>query len=323
MNESKSPRNQSLAPPGISGTLVLLDSLDSDERTDEDRLHDSRARDFEVRLVLDRSLDFGAGIDARTDPALGRSLFAIPEPVRSVRVDSPDGAYVVHKNEDGHASCLSCSLRTTDPKDATRQAVASITRFLDHLCYTANAPVMVKKVIAIDTTNMLTHVSYTTPYAPVLVRPGEETVHREMFPIYALYREAKCSSSAFYRFMCLYKILEGVFRHLRPSLMRKARERGLTIETVSDTVPDHDEIRRFHPGYVGRPIKKLMDDELTPGFRNAVAHFRLESGSVLNPSDFEQDSKFTNMILISELSVRTVIDNQNSYYDQLADSRQL
>ena len=81
-------------------------------------------------------------------------------------------------------------------------------------------------------------------------------------------------------------------------------------------LPDHPDLVKYQPEYVKRRVKDLFDKEWRSDYRDAVAHFALDSGSLLNPSDRSLRSKFSDIILPTELACRAVVDQQNVLFDQ-------
>jgi hypothetical protein len=98
--------------------------------------------------------------------------------------------------------------------------------------------------------------------------------------------------------------------------MQKARTGGIQIATRKERVPADQELARFKPAYVGRSIPELFETELTTGYRDAVAHFGLDDGTLLYTSDYSWASKFGEIVLVTEISAREVIGCQEDYYRQ-------
>ena len=139
----------------------------------------------------------------------------------------------------------------------------------------------------------------------------------DLFPVFALYRECKTNPSAYYKFLCLYKIMEGIYKNIRPSLMKKAKKMGKTIKCEKEVVPNHFLIREYNEKFVNMKIRKLFDDVLTKEFRHAVAHFSINDGSLLNLTDYNTNRKFANVLFITEFCCRILIDNHSKMYFQL------
>ena len=77
--------------------------------------------------------------------------------------------------------------------------------------------------------NHITTVTYRTPYAANVLSEGLIGLFFSLFPVYGLYREALCAYSNFYRFLCFFKIMEGIIKSIRPQLFRLAREQGISM----------------------------------------------------------------------------------------------
>jgi hypothetical protein len=174
---------------------------------------------------------------------------------------------------------------------------------------------MFEKVKAFDKKNTVFHISYVTPYSNKIPPEHSVSIHEEMIPIYALYREAKNNSSAFYRFLCYYKILEGIFCKLRPAARKKAKEKGINVDLPKEEIPKIEDLENFgRKIFTGRSIKDVYDNVLTPEYRNAAAHFSLQDGTILNVSEYYTRGKFENILLLSEVCCRVAINTQNKLF---------
>ena len=141
-----------------------------------------------------------------------------------------------------------------------------------------------------------------------------------MVAIYALYREAKNNISPYYRFLCYYKILEGIYNKLRPEAMKRAKENRKRITKTRDVVPQDDSLESFgRTVYKGRSVKDVFDNVLAPEYRNAAAHFSLSDGTLLNVSAYYDQGKFQNILELAEVCCRTAINSQNDIYNQIGE----
>lgn len=127
--------------------------------------------------------------------------------------------------------------------------------------------------------------------------------------------------SQFYRLLCYYKTLEGIYDTLRPRLFESSRKQGVAITTEKELVPEHRELRMFQPALIGRPIKEYFDKELQD-VRDSVAHYILDSGTLLNPSDPDAMVKVSGAILPIELCCRVVVGTHERYLHQLGSAAQ-
>ena len=247
----------------------------------------------------------------------GSSYLAPPQGADTLRAETPHGFFEVLKNQSGDLSFLRFECRATSTADARDRFQIAALPFLDKLSFIANCPLVVGTTRIDDRQNQCTTLQYISPYRKAIVNPHRATIYAEMAPVYAMYREAKNSNSDFYKFLCYYKLLEGMFAHLRANTFKLAKERGITIDTVKDTVPDSEYIPEPFTQYAGKSVKGFFDSVMTPEFRNAVAHFVSDDGFVLNMSSPAHIDRFSNILFISELCARQTIDNQERLLAQL------
>lgn len=150
--------------------------------------------------------------------------------------------------------------------------------------------------------------------------PHISSLSLEMAPVYAMYREAKNSHSDFYKFLCYYKILEGLLGPLRANLFARAQRSAVALPKPKDAVPASPDIPARFRDYVGRSVKAFVDSVMTPEFRNAVAHFATDDGAILNMSAPTHIDKYADILLISELCVRTVVASHTTLLAHLANT---
>lgn len=313
---------ENLAPPGISGNLFsALVKKDSGEESARPRLKDQEERDFELFCTLRRSIDFPYKLSKPITPDDGSSFFTIPEDGVGFVTISRAGELRFLLNKERELSGVTWKGRATSMQEATLIFIKALTPVIDHFSYIANVPVVIGEINCEDIKNNVLMRSYTTPYRKVTILPHESVLNNEMIPIYALYRESKNAPSAFYRFLCLYKILEGIYNILRGDVFGRAKAEGIELERTRDRIPDHPEIRLFNPSLVDKSIKDFFDSELRESYRNAVAHYLVEDGDLLNPSDPEMTAKFANIMFVVEEACRVAISQQERLYKKFYEER--
>jgi hypothetical protein len=315
-----------LAPPGISGDLVTVETVNPGPEGEGQgagaaKLNDRSLRMFELHCVFQRDSAFANEVIGFAHPNDGTSFFTLPDGPAGLTVHAQGTAYEFVTNEKREFSGIRAVCQATSLQDARAMFLGGITPMLDHLAYVANVPLIVGRTVCIDRKNSVTSFSYTSPYPTVNVGSGIGSIRAEMVPIYSLYREAKNSASTFYRLLCYYKILEGIYNKLRREVNAKAKEMGVTLKHTKELIPEHSEFKvlgaEFAQSPVGRSVKDYFDNVLQKSFRDAVAHFMSDEGISLNPSDPEIQARFANIILPAELCCRVAIDQQERYYAQL------
>jgi hypothetical protein len=182
--------------------------------------------------------------------------------------------------------------------------------------YLSNTPIVVDIMEARDEANHITTVTYRTPYATKVLSEGLMGLSSPLFPAYGLYREALNAHSNFYRFLCFFKIMEGIIKSISPQLFRLAREQGISITKQKDLVTEDPELQRFQPKYIGRRINELYSGEFQREYRHCVAHFALNDGGVTNPSSQREKSRFAGIVYLAQMCARELIRNQEGYFAQ-------
>jgi hypothetical protein len=310
-----------LAPPGVKGEFVILYVTAEEKQKDLDIFKDNRLRKFVVKAQLSKnSYIVTKSLKASVSEKDGGSFLVVPSHVQYSKVQTADGEFIFMQNDSNELSCIKFICMACSSNEARSKFHKVVMPFIDHISYKANCPIHIPLISCEDVGNLCLRINYTSPYPMVNLNPHESQIIENMIPIYALFREAKNTDSSYYKFLCFYKILEGIYKHLRPALFKLAREKDINIQSQKEIVPDHPELKKFNPEYIGKPIKTLFDNELRKQYRDAIAHFLLDGGSVLNVSSFEINSRFANILLIVELCCRTVIDIQENYYQQIKNS---
>jgi len=261
MNENSGINNvklklESLAPPGIKGELVFL-YLTKDEKkeNDQEKFKDISSRQFIVKAQLSKnSYIYEESLQASVNEMNGNSFLKVPEYVLYSKVKTAEGEFNCLQNDVNELSgiefhCIACSLQ-----EAKSKFHKVVTPFIDHLSYQANCPIHIPLISSEDLKNRCIMINYTSPYPIAKLNPHESHLDTKMLPIYALYREAKNSDSCYYKFLCYYKILEGIYNHLRPEMYKKAREKNIEIQSQKEAVPDH-------PEKMGSSLCLTLDDK--------------------------------------------------------------
>lgn len=305
-----------LPPPSLVDYFILLDKIDGDLRKDTDRLNDKSKRTFAVKALLSKELFFDQKVDFTINEKVGGSFFVLPPNAVKMLIPNTFGIFTCYKNEANELSLISTNIDTNSWEEAFQIFFKVVTPFLDHLSFLTNTPFIISKVNCRDIENNYSVHSYEVPYQPVSLNPNFNSIPNELLPILSLYREAKNNVSSYYRFLCYYKILEGIFKNIRPQLFTLAKKRNIIIQSIKEKVPDNKDLGHEHKIFVGKNIRNVFDDYLTNQFRNTVAHYLLDDGSVLNISDYHMNTKFNNVLLLIELCVRQVIENQLNYFNQ-------
>jgi hypothetical protein len=307
---------EKLGPPGIRGQLHILAVLQDEHRTDKERLEDPSEREFKIRARLSKFALGAEGILEQFTKNDGGSYLLMSSGTAFTKVDSPEGQFIIQKNDAGEFSLVEFSCKATSTYTARQKFLQGICPFFDYMSYITNAPVFIVSLRIEDTKNNNQVIEYTGPYQKAVVNTHAGRFLLDMAPIYAMYHEAKNSHSDFYTFLCYYKILEGLLGKMRANVFKAAKDRGVTLSRIKEVLPDSADISR-HREHIGTPLKQFFNNVLTPKYRIAAAHCITDEGVVLNMSSPDHADEYANVILVCELCVRLAITNHESLLNEL------
>ena len=212
---------------------------------------------------------------------------------------------------------VSTTLQARSADEARYLFGRGLTSCIDHLSFVHAVPVFVAMVAARDVINEVQYIFFQAPPRPVSLAPYEQTLHEEMRPVYALYREFQNATSSYYRVLTLYKTMEGLLGTMRVSVQLRAERIGRTLNTPKAIVPDHPDIATHLKQYVGAPLKKFFDGFLTKQYRDAVAHFELRSKHQLDVSSVVDAERFAQVSFLADLCVRALVERHEETLRQL------
>jgi hypothetical protein len=308
---------EKLGPAGIRGDLVIVAIMENELRRDEDRLHDKISRPFKVFARLGKTALIADNIKGDFGAEDGESYLILPDQATAGRVRFNDGMMEFKKNAKGEKSLVEFECSATSLGEAKQKFLEFALPFLDHQAYVSNCPIFVQSIRIDDLNNQVQSIDYVSPYRNASINQHIIEVPPDLVPVFAMYREAKNSHSDFYKFLCYQKILDGLLGTLRSAINQQARKLKIELIQRRELVPDDPEIAATYRPYIGTPIKKFFDDVLTPKFRNAIAHFIMKDGSILNLSAPLTRLKHEEIMYVSELCVRELVASHQNRAAQL------
>ena len=280
--------------------------------------YDGSERSFKVDVVISGTARDNQNFNGAFDQNTSSSLVKLPDGIDHLKVDTDFGSFTVHLNAASHVSMISADVIARTPVEAHFKVQNMWALMLDHLSFLGNVPLFegIARVKEKDTE--IQTLCVVGPDREVILGPGLATLHKAMAPIYALYREYKNSNSVFYRTLCLYKIMEGIFATLKPAARKQATPLAMQYEQPKELVPDHKDVAQGLRVHVGKPIAKFYSGVLQKQYRDAVAHFLIGSSGVLHVSSAQQKRDFANVAFLAELCVRVLIANHEVYLSEIA-----
>lgn len=300
---------EALGTPGARMTLHIVPQLPHSRKPATDVLLDATPREFVVSASFSKAPSIAGHkghIKGDFGEKDGDSYLTMPPDADLLRIDTSWGQFHIKKNGNGEISYAELKCVAITPQQSRKMFIEAVYPALDHLSYVYNVPLFITVVRVFDTMHQSTHVDYIGPYRHQIIADSVNRLFVDMIPVYAMYREGKNSDSDFYKFLCFYKIMEGLLGKMRASALERIKKSGLTFQIERDLVPDNDELSAEIRTYAGKPMKAFFDAFLTIRYRNAVAHFQTDGG-VLHVSSPAEVYAYGNLALVTDLCARALI----------------
>lgn len=299
--------SEKLGPPGTLMYLHVVPVFKDSPLSDRERLADKLPRKFTVIARLAKSHEALNDVAINFEEKSGDSLFSAPAGTTYLKAESHDATFFIYPNTEGRLStvrleCIACS-----SEHARQQFNTIVEPSLDKFSYDSNTPLHVVQISITDQKHHISSTEIVSPHPLVVLNNGLTKVSITLAPVYAMYREAINASSPFYKFFCLYKILEGLLRTLKSKLYSEARTRGVTLPPLHARVPSYPDMPPEQALYAGKSITKFFDEFLTEKFRNSMAHFMSDEGAVLNVNEMAGIHRYWSVIHVTTLCTREVI----------------
>jgi hypothetical protein len=260
--------------PGDAGDLHIINRFKGDDPRNHAPIQGSPG-DYQVTFVLYRpgynllpegKYSFAGGLAGDSHLSITKPAFTPPGNENADQImiygATEDGMFTFtgYPNSRGFLGKLvSSSFKALDRQDAKRKAYRAIASSLSHWSIHLDIPLEIYQVATLEVATGNTQMSLTNPFleAPLALTPTAEM--KPYFRGYAgLYREALSSSSRVYRFLCLYKIIEGLLAR-RIRLQREAKKRGVALVFPVEVLPSSaSEIARWLDAIF--PIRRKWDD---------------------------------------------------------------
>jgi hypothetical protein len=310
-----------MAAPGVPSQLIVTAEFDDNRFDGVDRIGDLTPRSFDVKARLSKQPRDQDDMLADIEPSQGSSFFALAPGKSHIEFAIGNVVLRLDANARRELSMATSSIWATRALDARLIFEASLSRCFDHLSYLHAVPIFVSLVTVRDAVNEVQYTYIQSPPRAVPLDTNETTLHAEMAPVYALYRESQNSASPYYRVLCLYKIMEGLLDPMQVSARERAKVAGIALEARKAIVPNHNDIAPWLKPHVGAPMKIFFDNFLTKQHRDAVAHFELESKAALNVSSPPDGELFAHVAFLADLCARLLIERHEQILAQLPIAR--
>jgi len=307
---------EAFGTPGVRSVLHVVPQFEDGRGTQGEVFRDASERQFVISARLSKGPSIPGDIKGDFTEKDGESYLTAPD-AGLLKVDAELGSFEVRKNDVGELSFIQLHCTAPNENRARTRFINSVYPVLDHLSYVHNAALFVTMIRVVDAAHQSTHIECASPYRRQDIKQPIRVRFDEMKPVYSMYREAKNSDSDFYRFLCYYKIMEGLLGKMRAAAFTRARDAGTILTIGRDLVPDDRDLAPELKPYVGKSIKTFFDNLLTGKFRNAMAHFQTDAG-ILHVSSSAELQAYADIAFASDLCVRVLIATHESILSQLS-----
>lgn len=238
--------------PGEAGDLHIINRFSDGDPRNQLPLQGSPGN-YQVTFVLARpgynplpegQYFFATGLAGNSHLAITKPAFTPPGNPDADQIKiygkTDDGvfAFIGYPNSKGFLGKLvSDPFKASDRQDAKRKAFRALASSLSNWAVHLDIPIEVYQVDIVELATGNTQMSLINPYleAPFSVTPTAQM--KPDFRGYAgLYREALASSNVVYRFLCLFKIIEGL-RARRKRVEREAKKLGMAFTPIIEVLP--------------------------------------------------------------------------------------
>ncbi len=313
-----------LGAPGAQLFLQAVPLLIGRDVAPEGVLTDKTLRQFVVsgRLAKEPS---SVGHNGKINGAFSRNdgdcYLRVPPGAVKIRIDTNRidtqlDFFHVEPNTMGNLGLVEFKCSAASPSEARKKFVETVYPGLDHWSYAYNVAIFVATIRVFDVVHQSTHIAFAAPYRNQVLENLANDLFLEMKPIYSMYREAKNASSDFYRFLCLYKIMEGLLGKMQGNVCKQLKAAGVTPSKEQDIVPDDPHFPGDLKRYIGTSMKAFFDKVLTAKFRDAVAHLTTSNG-VLDVSSPAEIDRYAGLAFATDLCARVLINSHERLLAQL------
>ncbi len=302
---------EKLDAPGAPMFIHVVPRFEGNDTDPSTAITDTTIRKFIVsgRLAKEpSSVEVTGAINAAFSKDDGDCYLALPPHASSLRIDTQWGIFRIEPNSAGNFGIAVLECNASDPLAARQRFIEAVYPAIDHWSYTYNVAIFISTIRVFDVLHKSTRITFSSPYHRHTLDDSEHKLFIEMKPIYSMYREAKNTSSDFYRFLCLYKIMEGLFGPMRDKIFIQLQAAGIVPSKNRVNVPDSPNFPVDLKPYTGKSMKRFFDDILTRKFRNAVAHLGTPIG-VLDVSSPAELDRYAGIAFATDLCTRVLINS--------------
>jgi hypothetical protein len=201
--------------------------------------------------------------------------------------------------KDGLLGKITVELEAANANAAEREAYGALAPSLSLWSLNADIPIHIETIQVTDLRTLVNSLRVVAPQFEMNFAAGPSQSREEFCQYASIYREGLNTSSAFYRFLCFYKIIESLIAK-RGREARAKKNAGLDPKRLYEVVPEKNIdllalLKRLYPWRLGRnqqsvdqmfpkevlgeKVTAIRDKHFRP-MRLGIAHALLDTGEI-------------------------------------------
>jgi len=188
--------------------------------------------------------------------------------------------YLKHEEESRQIQRIIAEIEEDTIDDALKFSSTFVQQFLDVLTYKKGIPLEIKRIEVLDRVSGKPIRNYVQiPYtSSVDVFPQDlesaPLVPDRIKPLLRIFREAVNSNNVFYRFLCLFRLSEGIEK-IRSNNNKEAKLKGIPLKRAKTKVADNELTRHAFPNLINKPFSDFIN-YVREKYRLNIAHLNID-----------------------------------------------
>ncbi len=303
---------------GYPWSVCQFDYVEHDSREGRDFLPGKGLRTWSIEYILSKNVVLADEELTLDQNSMGSSHLELERDTEISVRDEGIGETLKFKllrSPDGTLGKIVVPVSSDHPLKARMIAARAVAGLLGVLSFQGNTPLHVDREILRDPESGWTRFWVLLPAAVARVGSFRVRLVSHLRPVYALWRESRNSRSYFYRFLCLFKIVEGLLESILPSVYKELKRRGKRFEAVKGVVPNDPHIKALTPEFVGKKFTRVRD-ELKGQYRHALAHFGLDHTAPLDLDDPKTRHEYERLFpVVDHIAAALIRDAERLFAD--------
>lgn len=287
--------------------------------------------DFSPRLMGD------SYIKLPPDDAAKKTERPMNPPFQRLRIRglTPQGPIelVGFPNDTGRLGLIECDLEASSFRDAKQSGFRALAVALSSWSAQLDIPIDIERIHITEISTTTAQVDWTVPYPNIPLALGSEATieNAEFRGCASLYREGMNSSSPVYRFLCFFKVIEGIrARRKRADRAAELQKLPVPVRTPEVVPKEQKELapwlnriyhtRRewdgmaldsiFRPESRGETFEAIIENRLNP-LRVNIAHALFEGGELtLSADELLQAAQVEDWLPLVKCMARRMLKNE-------------